>query len=244
MRYAIFSDVHGNLQALESVAKRMDQLKVDRRICLGDVVGYGGNPNECVERVAQIADLTIAGNHDHAVLGTTDVGYFNSNAQAAVFWTREILRERSREFLGDLPLVAGEGYLFFVHGSPREPERWHYVLSTPEADLNFEYFDTDLCLIGHSHRPFLATKRGEDQCTVRALNEDRILIEEGSRYIVNEGSVGQPRDGDPRACFLILDAEERSAKIERVPYDIAGAQRAILEAGLPPALADRLRYGS
>jgi len=241
VRYAVFSDVHGNLQALQSVARRIRDLNVDRCICLGDIVGYGGNPNECVAEVRDLADGGVAGNHDHAVLGTTDITYFNYNARNAVLWGREVLTEENRRYLEEIPLVLREGSILFVHSSPRNPEEWHYVLSSDAADEAFEHFEEDVCLIGHSHRPLLAAKQDGRPCSVEVPGRTR--LEKGFRYILNEGSVGQPRDEDPRACFLLLDTDQRTAAIERVEYDIGAAQRAILDAGLPAALAERLEHG-
>ncbi len=241
MRYAVFSDIHGNLQALESVLERIDRLSVDRRLCLGDIVGYGANPNECVETVRRTGALSVAGNHDHAALGMTGIAHFNSHAQVAVNWTRDVLEEDNRQFLSALPLVRDEGDITCVHASPRDPDQWHYILTPHQAEHALESFDGDICLIGHSHRPLVVVGREGEEC--RLSMRDEFQLDPAARYVINGGSVGQPRDGNPDAGFLYLDTERRLARIERVSYDIDGAQKAIREAGLPAPLADRLKNG-
>jgi diadenosine tetraphosphatase ApaH/serine/threonine PP2A family protein phosphatase len=241
VRYAIFSDVHGNLQALQSVLERMDELRVDRRICLGDIVGYGGDPGACIRTIRQSGAQCVAGNHDCAVLGTADLDSFNSQARAAVLWTRTVLGEDDCAFLSDLPPVIREDDTLFVHASPHEPDRWHYVFTRDQADRALESFEETVCVIGHTHRPLAAARRAAEPCRLSVPGE--IRIDPDIRYVINAGSVGQPRDGDPDACFLLMDRDEGTARIERVPYDIEGAERAIRNAGLPPHLAQRLRDG-
>ena len=219
----------------------MDQLGIGCRICLGDIVGYGGNPNECVEETRLSVDRCVAGNHDRAAVGGTSAGHFNPQAQAAVLWTGEVLTEPNRRFLSGAPLVAQEESIFFVHASPMEPSQWHYVVTTESAERAFERFQERLCLIGHSHRPLVAAKESDRRCKLSV--EAEICLREKLRYVINVGSVGQPRDGDPRASFLVLDTGEGRASIERVPYDTAAAGRAILDAGLPASLAERLQHG-
>jgi len=241
LRYAVFSDIHGNVQALRAVLERMDEREVDCRLCLGDIVGYGGNPNECVDAVRRSGARCIAGNHDHAVLGIAGIGQFNSRARAAAIWTADVLTEENRRFLSDLPLVLSAHDVLCVHASPREPEQWHYILTAHQAEEAFESFDETICLIGHSHRPLVVARDRGETCSL-PFRED-IRIRAGNRYVINGGSVGQPRDGNPDAAFLWLDTDRGWARIERVPYDIGGAQRAILEAGLPAPLAERLEHG-
>jgi len=241
VRYAIFSDVHGNLQALQSVLGRIDELRVDRRICLGDIVGYGGDPAACIDTIRRAGALCLAGNHDCAVLGTTDLDTFNSQAQAAALWTRTVIGEEGRAFLSELPRVVSEDDNLFVHASPHEPDRWHYVFTQEQADQAFGSFEETVCLIGHTHRPLAAARGAAGTCRLSVPGE--IRIDPGTRYVINAGSVGQPRDGNPDACFLLMDRGKGTARIERVPYDIEGAQRAIRNAGLPAYLSERLRCG-
>jgi predicted phosphodiesterase len=241
VRYAVFSDVHGNLQALRRVLERMEELGAERRLCLGDTVGYGGNPRECVEEVRRAADRSVAGNHDQAALGLTDLGGFHVQAQTAALWSGRVLDPDHRLYLAGLPLLLDEAGITCVHSSPWEPSEWHYILGRPDADTAFEFLDGAVCLVGHSHVPMAAVRRGSGPSDVAPLTE--LHLEDGARYILNPGSVGQPRDGDPRASFLLLDTESARVRIERVPYEVRDAQRAILEAGLPPGLAERLTHG-
>ncbi|MDA8387593.1 MAG: metallophosphoesterase family protein [Nitrospiraceae bacterium] len=249
MDYAVISDVHGNIEALDAVLADISGRggKPKRKILfLGDAVGYGPDPNACVAAIRGQVFRGVAGNHDWAVLGLTDITYFNPHARAAITWTDEILTAESRAFLEALPLVKRieRDGLFLVHGSPCEPEEWHYLLYFSEARLNFGHFKEGICLIGHSHLPFVMEQTPTGEITALRGQKDgleAVRLKAGCRYIINAGSVGQPRDGDPRACYLLLSDEE--ARFVRIPYDIGATQRKMVEAGLPRPLADRLSKG-
>lgn len=241
-RVGIISDIHGNYHALEAVLAELDHEELDAIICCGDVVGYGGMPNECVETVRERKIPCIVGNHDHAALMLTDISNFNDIARAAVLWTKKVLKEENAEFLRQLPLTIRDSTngVYYVHSSPKEPGEWHYVLTMGEARTNFNYFNETVCFIGHSHQPFIIENHGGE---LTCPNRPEIELREGCRYLVNVGSVGQPRDHNPKACFAILDLEARSLEIRRCDYDLAAAQKAIMAAGLPRELSERLAHG-
>jgi diadenosine tetraphosphatase ApaH/serine/threonine PP2A family protein phosphatase len=241
MRVAVISDIHANLHALEAVLATIDDEHVDELWCLGDVVGYGPRPNECCDLVRERAALSLCGNHDLASLGTLDVREFAGDAAAAARWTAGILGPEQREWLGSLsPSGKREGADLF-HASPRDPV-WEYVLTEPIALASLEATEAPLVLVGHSH-------------VALALAWDGVRIQGGlapegaapelrpARWLLNPGSVGQPRDGDPRAAWLLLDTEQGRATFRRVAYDIARTQEEIRDQRLPAALASRLAHG-
>jgi len=239
MRVAIISDIHSNLEALEAVLEDAGEQRIDEFYCLGDIVGYGANPNECLQRVRDLTEQVVAGNHDHAVVGLTDISYFNLHARRAVTWTTETLLKEHSEYLRRLPFSLQRGQIFLVHATPSDPPAWNYLLSSQIARDEFETFDGQLCFIGHSHQPIIFSRREGDQRWPAELYTCR----PDDRYIINVGSVGQPRDGDPRASYAILDDQRGTVQLRRVKYDIQTAQRKILQAGLPPLLAVRLAHG-
>jgi diadenosine tetraphosphatase ApaH/serine/threonine PP2A family protein phosphatase len=238
---AVVSDVHANIEALDAVLADAGRQSAERLWCLGDIVGYGADPNPVCDRLRVDCDAAVAGNHDWAACGKMTLGYFNSAAAAAAEWTASQLSPSSREWLASLPLARLEDGVRLVHGSPSDPEAWQYVLSVSEAEGEMASFEETLCLIGHSHFPGAFESDGS---RVRYSRTDRVRLLPEHRYLVNVGSVGQPRDGDPRACYLLLDTEKSEIVHRRVPYDIAAAQRKILSAGLPPFLASRLAQGA
>ena len=240
MRYAVLSDIHGNLESLRAVLADAAG-RADGVLCLGDTVGYGADPGPCVEMVAERATAGVAGNHEHAVAGRLDLAWFNRRARAALEWTGEHLSEDCRRYLGALPLVAEVGDAILVHASPARPEEWDYLLTAEDGFAAFHAFATRLCFVGHSHVPGVWSIGSSGPAHERGAV--RVDLEHGRRYLVNVGSVGQPRDRDARAAYAIWDVEERRVAIRRVPYDIETARRKILEAALPSALADRLRAG-
>ncbi|MBL7170539.1 MAG: metallophosphoesterase family protein [Candidatus Omnitrophica bacterium] len=243
MRYAIFSDIHSNLEAYKASLEVMLNEKVDQYICLGDIVGYGANPKECIsltqELIKEKGCICIAGNHDAAAAEMIPVSLFNPLAQEAIVWTKKIIDQNENEFLSTLPLLKSERDCVFVHASLDKPQEWQYVYTIDEAYKNFELFKEKACFIGHSHIPVIF-KGGKN---FEYFVSPSIKIEEGFRYIVNAGSIGQPRDHDPRACFLIYDTEKCTFEYKRVQYDIAGAQTKIRKAGLPEMEAMRLAIG-
>lgn len=242
MLVGIVSDIHSNVVALDTVLRDMGP--VDALWCLGDVVGYGPNPNECIESLLAQPhlDACLTGNHDAAVLGTVSVADFNAAAQQAVLWTREQLTAGSRQFLAQRPArKVADGEFTLAHGSPRDPI-WEYIADTASARANFVCFETPVCLVGHTHVPAVFAL-GEDG-RVRLLSHGaRLALRDGRRYIVNPGSVGQPRDSDPRAAYAVFDGEHGILEFRRVAYDIAETQQRMRAARLPARLIERLDYG-
>jgi predicted phosphodiesterase len=242
MKVAVISDVHGNRQALEAVLADVARQKVDATWCLGDLVGYGADPNDCVSMVLQTCDICLAGNHDLAVTGDISLDEFSRGAAMAARWTQDVLRDENLEALKQLePQQRVDGFGLF-HASPRDPI-WEYVLSSLLAELCLESAEQDVSLIGHSHVALAFVKREGELATGESRrNNDTVSLVEG-QWLLNPGSVGQPRDGDPRAAWLLLDVDKKTATWRRVDYDVAGAQSAIRAARLPESLAERLEYG-
>ena len=241
MRYAILSDIHGNLEALRAVLADCGDA-VDAVLCLGDTVGYGADPAACVELIGERAEATVAGNHEHAVTGRLDLRWFNTYARAAAEWTRERLDDDHRAFLDALPLVREVAGATLVHASPAQPEEWDYLLTAQDGFDVFGAFTTRWCFVGHSHVQgawSLGSSGPEHELGASREDSDR-----GRRYLVNVGSVGQPRDRDPRAAYAVWDADAGRVDIRRVTYDHAATRRKIVEAGLPRFLADRLAAGA
>ncbi len=240
MLYAIFSDVHANLEAFEAVLKDARRERADRFISLGDIVGYGPNPNECIELTHKFACLSLAGNHDWIVLNLKEIDYLNPYAQQALLWSRENLTPDRLDYLQSLPLFAQIDNLYLVHASPEQPANWHYIRSLEDAKLNFKHFKGQICLVGHSHVPKIMVEAGTTHW-IHAGSE--ITIEGGKRYIINVGSVGQPRDGNRKACYALYNAVNNRFQLRRVSYDLVTTQEKMLLAGLPHRLADRLAVG-
>jgi diadenosine tetraphosphatase ApaH/serine/threonine PP2A family protein phosphatase len=247
VRYAVLSDVHGNLEALSTVLADAASEGALGILCLGDAVGYGADPAPCIELLGERSLLMVAGNHEHGALGLLDVRWFNAAARAAALWTRDRLGADHQKFLSALPLAATFGEATCVHASPRRPEEWDYLLSAEDGFQAFGDFATRLCFVGHSHRPGVWSLGSGgptyEDLAGPAFHDRRISFHDGRRYIINVGSVGQPRDRDPRAAYVLWDEDERSVTLRRVTYDHKGAAAKILRAGLPRALADRLAHG-
>lgn len=239
MKVLLLADIHANLAAFEAVLAAAGPF--DLLWCLGDVVGYGPHPNECLERLQDFRHLCLAGNHDWAALGRLDLAAFNPIAGQAAAWTSSQLRAVNRRYLEERPLTLEQGDYTLTHGSPRDPV-WEYLLSVPAATENLSHFQTPVCLIGHSHVPLVFWGQ-QGQVRGRRLGEETVRLRELGRVILNPGSVGQPRDGDPRASFALLDTETGLLQALRVAYDVEATQEAIRRAGLPEALAERLAYG-
>ncbi len=245
VQIAVVSDIHANLPALEAVLEATEAAGVEEVWCLGDVVGYGVEPDACAELVRERCAVCLVGNHDLAVLGELEIGSFSESAAVAVEWTRASVAERTLEFLRGLaPSAEREGVGLF-HGSPRDPI-WEYVLSGEQADAGMDANPRPIGLIGHSHVALFFNRPegagAEDTRGAQASDGALLDLGEGS-WLVNPGSAGQPRDGDPRAAWLELDTEMLTARYHRVPYDIERAAGPILAAGLPNRLADRLYTG-
>lgn len=243
MRLAVISDIHGNLEALEAVLEHLEGQGVDQVVCLGDIVGYGADPNLCCDRVREVARKVVAGNHDHASVGLADPSLFNEPARRAINWTRPMLLQDHRRYLEGLPLTitVPEAETTLVHSTPRQPEAWRYLFSGADAVEEFGAFHTLCCFVGHTHVPVAFVERPDG--AVASLALDRLRLQEGYRYLINVGSVGQPRDGNPDAAYLVLDREASKCELHRVIYDVQTAQKKILQAGLPPVLAERLAHG-
>ena len=292
MRYAILSDVHGNADALRAVMTDIVQVceqrgvRVDQVWCLGDVVGYGPEPGECVRRIRSRCDICIAGNHDWAIVGKLDLADFSGTAAKSAEWTRERLSQDERRYLQSVPEVTRVGEFTLAHGSPTNPI-WEYLITAGAAAPNFTAFDTPFCVVGHTHLPTvflqpahelgaaarrfdpatqrqvalamatpggpswsqLETERPEQDdarrwahCERHLLKPGLFMVPPGYRAIINPGSVGQPRDGDPRASYMIYDSA-LGFEFRRVPYDIETTQRKIQQSGLSPKLAARLARG-
>ena len=240
MRVAVISDVHANHHALTAVLGAVDAEGVDELWCLGDTVGYGPKPNECCDTVRERAALCLVGNHDLVALGELTVAEFNDEAAAAAVWTREVLTPESQAFLRGLEAVAERDDVQLFHASARD-HVWEYVLTEEAARATLELTSAPVVLVGHSHVALALNLRKEQ--VAGGIAPDDTHIELDHRWLLNPGSVGQPRDGDSRAAWLLLDLEARFARFRRVPYPIEETQAEIGEAGLPPLLAVRLAHG-
>ena len=246
MIYLIFSDLHSNLESLEKFIEVSETIPHDQKACLGDIVGYNTDPNECVDWVRENVDIVLAGNHDYAVVGKTDTSYFNSYALEACDWTRKRLSDDNKEYLSSLPTKREQNGILWVHSSPFESQEWHYVNNQYDGEENFPYFKTQLCFLGHSHKPVILEKPAEGKVEAvyggtvhhweRTLNPD-------CRYIINVGSLGQPRDGMPSPCFVVFDSDRMSVEFRRYDYDVHQTQEKIRSNKLPSFLADRLSAG-
>ncbi len=241
MRWGIFSDVHSNLEALEAVIRAYKSEEIDVYLCLGDIVGYGANPVECIQKTRDIARVIIAGNHDWAVAGLFSLEYFNAWARQAVLWTRERIDSANRNFLASLRIMSEFEDLILVHGSLNKPEEFNYVTDSFEASRTFALMRKSICFLGHTHSAGVFIQDKDRSIDYR--REVRYKLKPGYRYIVDVGSVGQPRDGNNKASFCIYDTQRKEVLIKRVSYDIKSAQEKILTSGLPQFLAARLSVG-
>ncbi len=242
MRILVISDIHANLTAFEAVLQH-SQGEWDFVWCLGDVVGYGPDPNECVERLKELPQLCLAGNHDWAALNRLDVSTFNPDARRAVEWTQATLTPANTRFLEALPVTFVIGDYTLVHASPREPI-WEYILEESIAELNFPHFETPYCFVGHTHQPIIysiAAADGKTQSSKPQYDEPRAL--NGKRQIINPGSIGQPRDQNPKAAYGILDTASGIFEHRRIPYNIKAVQRRMYDYQLPERLITRLEHG-
>lgn len=238
MKIAVISDIHANLEAFKSVLKFIKSKKISKIICLGDVIGYGPRPNECVEFARKNCEICLMGNHDHAVLGLTDIYYFNQYAKEAVLWTRRKLSTHNKAYLENLPFSYEMGDALFVHSTPIEPKEWNYIFSEQEARQNLDQVEQSLAFVGHSHIPVIFSYENG------AFLEDEVELDVNKdRYVINVGSIGQPRDGDPRSCFVIYDDETHTVQYIRVDYPKKKTYQEIIDNQLPPFLAMRLLAG-
>jgi diadenosine tetraphosphatase ApaH/serine/threonine PP2A family protein phosphatase len=239
VRLAVLSDIHSNLAALRAV--RDDLPAVDEVWVLGDIVGYGPQPNEVIVTLQEMGARSVLGNHDAAAIGTIDSNWFNHDAARAIHWTAEVIDDNARAYMATLPEVRTQGELTAVHGSPRDP-MWEYIAGANVAAENLSAFGTSLCLHGHTHVPVVFRADDGRMGAVPSTPEEPVSVRAG-RSLVNPGSVGQPRDGNPAASYLVLDTDAGVVEFRRVAYDIGATQQSMRHAGLPPRLAERLSYG-
>jgi diadenosine tetraphosphatase ApaH/serine/threonine PP2A family protein phosphatase len=229
---AVVSDIHANFPALLAVLEETERRDIHDVVCLGDIVGYGPWPNECVDLISKSCTVVVQGNHDSGVTGGTPEADFNARALLALRWTRRELSPANHAYLADLPLRASRNDMTFVHASPHDPGAWRYLCGSAYAAADFAALDTRVCFVGHTHVPQIIAEGGSAE-----------QPEKTGRYIINVGSVGQPRDGSPHAAFGVFDEESGEFELVRVPYPVEKTAEAILAAGLPPAFANRLFRG-
>lgn len=241
MRLALLSDIHSNLEGLTAVLAEIERLDVDEIYSLGDVVGYGCNPAECLNLVDKNCRVKLMGNHEHAVLGLVSTEGYTHGARVAATWTQERMTDREITIMSDFEMRFKKKGVLYLHASPVEPEEWHYILTPTEADEAFGNFNEPICFHGHTHIPVIFTEM--DTGLPRRKAGHDFDPDPENRYLVNVGSVGQPRDNDPRACFVVFDTNEQHVEYHRVEYDISRVQAKMTEAELPRMLVNRLAAG-
>jgi predicted phosphodiesterase len=241
MRYAVLADIHANLEALKAVIVACAEDSVDRYLCAGDIVGYAAEPAECIESLKSLGAVTVAGNHDWAAIKLFSLDYFNPLARQAILWTRDRLASIQSSFLGGLKLVYSNDDLILVHGTLEHPEDFRYLEDRCAAQESFRLQETVVCFVGHTHVPGIFVQ--DEKGTISYLRDNFVTLIEKSKYIVNVGSVGQPRDSNSQAAYCIYDTVKRQISIKRVSYDIVLAAKKIVSAGLPGFLAERLLLG-
>jgi len=239
MKYAIISDIHANLEGFQTVLADLKEQKCTHVVCLGDVVGYGANPKECLDIVRGMNIPVVKGNHDEYIGVEEDPEGFNDAAAEAVAWSRAQLLDEDRKWLRDLKYFRIVANFSIVHATLDAPQRWGYVFEKLEAAASFTYQNTQVCFFGHTHVPLAFIR----ESGVRGGTYTKFRVEQGKKYFVNVGSVGQPRDGDPRAGYVIYDLQQGTIELRRLTYDVQTAQRKIRAAGLPERLAERLSLG-
>ena len=239
MRYAIIADIHANLEAFQAVLADSQAMNCTHYACLGDVVGYNANPKECLDIVREMGMPCVKGNHDEYCSSETELEGFNPHAAEAINWTRDQLTEDDRKWLRDLRYIRLVASFSIVHATLDGPQRWGYVFDRLAAAASFTYQNTSVCFFGHTHVPVAFIR----DAMVRGGTYSKFKVEPGKKYFVNVGSVGQPRDGNPKASYVVYDLDEGSIEIRRLDYDMATTQQKILDAGLPPRLAERLAHG-
>lgn len=241
MLKAIFSDIHSNLQAYEAFIKDSKSEGVDKYYCVGDIVGYGANPRECIKITQQLNCPVVCGNHDWAAADKMPCNQFNEYAKEAVFWTQRNIDEADKNYLSNLPFVYEEENLTLVHGSLDAPEEFNYILDLESAANNIKLQKTKLCFIGHSHVSGVFFKA--DAGGIDYTEETQIKLEPNIYYLINAGSIGQPRDRNWRACYCLYDDEKNLLRFKRLEYDVKAASKAILSASIPAFLAQRIEEG-
>lgn len=242
MSYGIFSDVHSNWEALSVVLEYLERQKVDSYICCGDIVGYGPDPNKCVEKIFSLKNLSVVpGNHDKAAIGQKDLSWFNSSARLALIWTIKQLSSENAELLNKLPTTIAADNFTAVHGSARAPID-EYLYSSIQCEENLNLFSTPVLFCGHTHIPFIYSSE-DRKSNLSAIETENIFFLTGEKNIINVGSVGQPRDGDNRACCVIYNVANKEIKFIRLEYNFALTQQKMMPANLPASLIERLTHG-
>ncbi len=250
MKFAIISDIHSNLESLEKAIEIIESFSIEKIICLGDIIGYGANPNECLEIVKKYCDQIILGNHDEASLSSEhEENHFNSIALTSLNWTIDNLNKQSKNFLKKLPYKVEYNDFLFVHSSPKEFKKWHYILTHHEATVNFKFFHHKICFFGHTHIPyvfiqnptqgFFSVEENSKQYDIK-----KIFLNKKNKYLINPGSIGQPRDFNPFLSFGIFDSSEYSFQIVRAKYNVRKSAHKILDKNLPEKNAQRLFIGA
>lgn len=240
MKLAILSDIHSNFDAFVEVAKAIEAEKPDKIVLLGDIVGYGAEPSKCIKLAKELTQNIVAGNHDYGVANLTSVENFNIHARTAIEWTRKSISDSELAFLAHLPLTLKMDGFLFIHSSPGAPAEWNYILEPFDANLQFRFFEEPILFLGHTHIPIIWVYASSP---IEITNGKQVQLNKNKRYIINVGSVGQPRDGNPRSSFGIFDSENWTFTLHRVMYDIESASRKIKGAGLPLYLAERIKEG-
>ncbi len=241
MKFALVSDIHGNYEALTSVLKDIEAQKVDKIHCLGDVIGYGADPVLCLETISSECDIKLMGNHEYAALGLISTEHYNKAAKESTEWTRTQLSDKDISDISDFEMSCSFDNFHLVHASPFEPTKWRYIIAPNAAIEGFMHFTENICFFGHSHLPQIFMER--EDALPRCQTGHDFLPDRESRYLINVGSVGQPRDNDNRACYLIFDTDEYEVIYRRVEYDIATAQAKMAELKMPEMLISRLAIG-
>ncbi|MGN6386503.1 MAG: metallophosphoesterase family protein [Verrucomicrobiota bacterium] len=239
MRYAIIADIHANLEAFQTVLADAKAMNCTHYACLGDVVGYNANPKECLDIVREMGMPVVKGNHDEYCSSENGLDGFNPHAAEAINWTRDQLTEDDRKWLRELRYIRLVASFSIVHATLDGPQRWGYVFDKLAAAASFTYQNTSVCFFGHTHVPVAFIR----DAVVRGGTYSKFKVEPGKKYFVNVGSVGQPRDGNPKAAYVVYDLDEGSIELRRLDYDMATTQQKILAAGLPARLAERLAQG-
>jgi len=241
MRLAIISDAHANLEALQAVVHDIERQHIKKVFFLGDAVGYGADPNKCLKLICDLCEIKLIGNHDHVALGLESCRDFNLMAQQSILWTQKELKRKSIELMSDFELEASFLDYYLVHSTPENPRDWNYLLTVEDAQRNFDCFSQTYCFVGHSHLPMIFCRKPDG--TVIKLNETFYQAEPNCRYIINVGSVGQPRDGNCGACYLIAETDSNRFEYRRIRYDLEKTQEKMKKANLPEFLIDRLTNG-
>ncbi len=241
MRIAVISDVHANLEALTEVTQDIERSNIERVFFLGDAVGYGADPDRCIKLVCDLCEIKLLGNHDYVAMGLESADGFNLMAKESIMWTQKTLKRKSIERLSDFEMEATFLDFYMTHASPEHPWEWNYIFTDLDAQRAFEAFTQTFCLIGHSHIPGIFARRPDG--SIEFDSPESLTAQPDHRYIVNVGSVGQPRDGNRDAGYVLVDTETLHFEFRRIPYDLAAAQKKMRKAQLPEFLISRLASG-